>query len=462
MEMARDVTDTSPITSRGELVAWIEAGAKPPEKFRIGTEHEKIPFYREGHAPVPYEGLPSLGRGGIRALLEGMQASLGWAPVTDGPNIIGLYDAASESAISLEPGGQFELSGAPLETLHETSAELDKHFSVLKSVADPLGIGFLSLGMNPKWQRDEIPLMPKHRYAIMVKYMPKVGRLGLDMMFRTCTVQANFDFANEADMVKKLRVSLSLQPVAAALFANSPLSGGKLNGFLSARSEIWRHTDPDRTGMLPFVFEPGMSYERYVDYALSVPMYFVKRGDIYHDVAGADFRRLLEGKLAELPGERATLADWANHLSTIFPEVRLKRYMEMRGADAGPRPYLPALPALFAGLLYDPSSLDAAWDLAKSWTREEREKLRADVPRSGLDTKIRGRPLRDTAAEVLQIARAGLARRGKHNARGQDETIFLDPLDTVLEQGTEAERLIGKFKGEWAGDAGRAFEECVY
>jgi glutamate--cysteine ligase len=460
--MARDVTDKTPITSRDELVAWLEAGAKPPAQFRIGTEHEKIPFYKSGHSPVPYEGVPARDQSGIRALLEGMQTRLGWAPVIDEPHIIGLYDAKSGAGISLEPGGQFELSGAPLETIHQTDAELDAHFSVLKTVAEPLGIGFLALGMSPKWRRDEIPLMPKHRYAIMTKYMPKVGSHGLDMMFRTCTVQANLDFSSEADMVKKLRVSLALQPVATALFANSPFTDGKLNGFLSARSEIWRHTDADRTGMLPFAFEQGMSFERYVDYALSVPMYFVKRGDIYHDVAGADFRDLLEGRLALLPGEHATLADWANHLSTIFPEVRLKRYLEMRGADAGPLPFLSALPALFAGLLYEPSSLDAAWDMVKNWSAEAREQLRADVPRLGLAATIHGRRINEVAAEVLHIARAGLAKRNRCDARGSDETLFLDPLDAVLAETSEAESLIKKFTTKWAGSVEPAFEECVY
>jgi glutamate--cysteine ligase len=460
--MVRDVTDKTPITSRDELVAWLDAGAKPRAQFRIGTEHEKIPFYRSGRSPVPYEGLPARDQGGIRALLEGMRKRLGWAPVTDGPHIIGLYDATSGAGLSLEPGGQFELSGAPLDTIHQTNAELDGHFSALKTVAAPLGIGFLALGMSPKWRRDEIPLMPKHRYAIMAKYMPQVGSLGLDMMFRTCTVQANLDFSSEADMVKKLRVSLALQPVVTALFANSPFTEGKINGFLSARSEIWRHTDAARTGMLPFAFDEGMSFERYVDYALSVPMYFVKRGDIYHDVAGADFRDLLEGRLAPLPGEHATLADWANHLSTIFPEVRLKRYLEMRGADAGPRPFLPALPALFAGLLYEPSSLDAAWDLVKHWNTEAREKLHADVPRFGLAATINGRRLGEVAAEVLRFARAGLVKRNRRDARGFDETVFLDPLDAVLAETSEAGRLIKTFKTQWAGSIEPAFEECVY
>ena len=460
--MARDVTDKTPITSRDELVAWLEAGAKPPAQFRIGTEHEKIPFYKSGRSPVPYESVPARDQGGIRALLEGMQRqnSAGRRSSTN---------RISSGYMMQRAGREFPSNPAvnsnsprPLETIHQTDAELDAHFSVLKAVAEPLGIGFLALGMSPKWRRDEIPLMPKHRYAIMTKYMPKVGSHGLDMMFRTCTVQANLDFSSEADMVKKLRVSVALQPVATALFANSPFTDGKLNGFLSARSEIWRHTDADRTGMLPFAFEQGMSFERYVDYALSVPMYFVKRGDIYHDVAGADFGDLLEGRLALLPGEHATLADWANHLSTIFPEVRLKRYLEMRGADTGPRPFLPALPALFAGLLYEPSSLDAAWDMVKNWSAEAREQLRADVPRLGLAATIHGRRLNEVAAEVLHIARAGLAKRNRCDARGFDETLFLDPLDAVLAETSEAERLIKKFTTKWAGSVEPAFEECVY
>ena len=316
--------------------------------------------------------------------------------------------------------------------------------------------------MSPKWRLCEIPLMPKQRYAIMQKYMPRVGARGLEMMFLTCTVQANFDFSSEADMVKKLRVSLALQPVATALFANSPFAEGGQTGFLSARAEVWRHTDKARTGMLPFAFEPGMSFERYVDYALSVPMYFVKRGAIYHDVAGADFRDLLAGRLAQLPGEQATLADFADHLSTIFPEVRLRRYLEMRGADAGPRPFLAALPAFFTGLLYEPSSLDAAFDLVKGWSAESRESLRNDVPRLGLAATIHGRGLREVAAEVLHIARAGLAKRNRRDGRGFDETIFLAPLDAVLADGAEAERLLRKFKTKWAGSIAPCFEECAY
>ncbi|PNG26680.1 glutamate--cysteine ligase [Methylocella silvestris] len=460
--MARDVSDSTLVTSQRELVEWFEAGSKPAERFAIGTEHEKIPFYELCHSAAPYQGKPEEGLGGVRALLLGMRDKQGWSEICDGENIIGLLDERGGGAISLEPGGQFELSGAPLATIHETDAELDRHFSALKSVAAPLGMRFLALGMNPKWRLDEIPLMPKQRYAIMRRYMPKVGGRGLDMMFRTATVQANLDFSSEADMVKKLRVSLALQPVATALFANSPFTDGKLNGFLSARSEIWRDTDAARTGMLPFAFEPGMGFERYADYALDVPMYFVKRGETYIDVAGSSFRDLLAGRLAACPGERATLSDWANHVSTIFPEVRLKRYLEMRGADAGPRPMLTALPALFSGLLYDQASLDQACEMIKSWTQEDRERLRADTPRLGLEASIKGRPLRDIARETLALARAGLERRNHLDAKGRTEACFLDPLEHIVEERTEAERLIEAFKTRWAGSVDPAFEQCVY
>jgi glutamate--cysteine ligase len=459
--MARDVSDSTPITSPDELVAWIEAGSRPAEQFLIGTEHEKIPFYHACRSPAPYESAPERA-GGVRALLEGMQAKLGWEPIYDGPAMIGLYDARGGGAISLEPGGQFELSGAPLATVHATKVELDAHFAALKAVALPLGIDFLSLGMNPKWRLDQIPKMPKQRYAIMARYMPKVGQRGLDMMFRTATVQANLDFSSERDMVQKLRVALALQPLATALFANSPFTDGKLNGFLSARSEIWRHTDAARTGTLPFAFEPGMGFQRYVDYALDVPMYFVKRGQTYHDVAGANFRDLLKGELAAFPGERATLSDWANHISAIFPEVRLKRYLEMRGADAGPRPLLTALPAFFAGLLYDASALDQASALIKPWSAEDREKLRADAPRFGLEAIVKGRTLREIAREVLKFARTGLAKRSRLDPEGRDETYFLDPLDAIVAGCTEAERLIEAFKTDWAGSIEPAFEQCIY
>jgi glutamate--cysteine ligase len=457
--MAFDVLDLTPVASRDQLVAWFEAGAKPPDQFRIGTEHEKFAFYKSDYAPVSYPGRS--GDDGIRALLQGMQAGTGWTAIVESGQIIGLHDETTEAAISLEPGGQFELSGAPLDSIHATEAELGSHFSALRKVAEPLGIGFLGLGMSPTWRRAEIPRMPKRRYEIMFAYMPKVDALGLDMMLRTSTVQTNIDYASEIDMVKKLRVALSLQPLITALFANSPFTDGKLNGYLSMRSEIWRHTDPGRTGMLDFVFEPGMGFERYADYALDVPMYFVKRGEVYHDVAGASFRDLLAGRLAALPGERATLSDWANHLTTIFPEVRLKRFLEMRGADAGPLPFLTALPALCAGLFYDSASLDAAFDIVRSWNAEQRRHLRDEVPRLGLNCRTDGRSLRELAVEVLALAREGLARRAKHDAEG-DETRYLAPLEAVAAGRTQAEMLIERFKTVWGGNANAAFRECAY
>jgi len=448
----------TPIDSRDELVAWFAAGEKPRGRFRVGTEHEKFAFTLARNGPVPYDGAR-----GIRALLEGMQLLLGWEPIMDGPNIIGLSDVTGGGAISLEPGGQFELSGAPVSSIHRTCSELMAHLAQLREVAEPLGVGFLGLGMTPNWSRSDIPVMPKGRYRIMTAYMPKVGKLGLDMMYRTCTVQANLDFSSEADMVKKLRVSLALQPVATALFANSPFTEGKPNGFLSFRSEIWRDTDPERSGMLPWAFEPGMGYERWADYALDVPMYFVKRGDRYIDVAGRSFRDLLAGTLAELPGERATVSDWANHLSTIFPEVRLKRYLEMRGADGGPWGRLPSLSAFWVGLLYDDACLDAAWDIVKGWTAEERQKLRDQVPRLGFQAKIRNRNLLSLARETLELARAGLTRRKKFDAYGADETRYLDPLDGLAERGeTPAEQLLRKFHGPWGGSIDPVFKEYAY
>jgi glutamate--cysteine ligase len=388
---------------------------------------------------------------------------LGWEPIMEGEHIIGLTSVTGMAAITLEPGGQFELSGAPVETVHETSSEIHAHLAQLSEIARPLGLGFLGLGMSPKWSRSETPVMPKGRYRIMSAYMPKVGTLGLDMMYRTCTVQPNLDFCSEADMVKKLRVGLALQPIATALFANSPFTEGKLNGYLSYRSEIWRHTDPDRTGMLPWAFEPGMGFERWVDYALDVPMYFIKRGDRYIDVAGHSFRALMAGKLAAAPGERATVSDWANHLTTIFPEVRLKRYLEMRGADAGPRRRIASLPAFWVGLVYDDDSLDAAWDLVKDWSAEERQKLRDDVPKRALGATIRGRLVRDVARDCLAIARQGLARRARLDIGGHDETRHLAPLDDIVARGkTPAEDLIEKFKGPWGGSIDAVFEEQAY
>ena len=457
--MARDVTDSTPISSRDELVGWLEAGSKGDAPLKLGTEHEKFPFYADALTPVPYEGRD--GRGGIGAILRGVRETTGWAPIEDAGNLIGLFDEKAGGAISLEPGGQFELSGAPLDNVHETESELAAHLDLVNRVAAQHGVRFTSLGMNPLWTLAETPRMPKSRYRIMTAYMPKVGTRGLDMMYRTCTVQVNLDYRSEADMVRKLRASIALQPITTALFANSPFTEGKPNGLLSARSEIWRDTDNQRAGMTPFVFEDGFGFEQYVDWVLRVPMYFVKRGETYHDVAGADFRDLLAGKLAALPGEKATMSDWANHVSTIFPEVRLKRYLEMRGADSGSAPHILALPALFVGLLYDDAALSAAWDLVKGWSAEERQQLRDDVPRLGLDARIAGRSARDVARDALAISRDGLKRRARLDAQGRDETRHLDILDERVARGrTEAQNLLDLYDGAWGKSVRPAFEHC--
>ncbi|MEX0853614.1 MAG: glutamate--cysteine ligase [Bauldia sp.] len=456
--MARDVFDATPIESRDQLVESLESGCKPRSEWRVGTEHEKFGFSLDDRSPVPYDG-PR----GIRRLLEAMEGLLGWQPIVDGGRIVGLTDPIGLAAITLEPGGQFELSGAPLATIHQTCREVNAHLAQVRECATPLGIGFLGVGFSPKWTLAATPRMPKSRYAIMTRYMPKVGGHGLDMMYRTCTIQANLDFSDEADMVMKMRVGLALQPVVTALFANSPFTEGRPNGYRTYRSEVWRDTDPDRTGMLPFAFEDGFGFERYVDWALDVPMYFVKRGDTYHDVAGSSFRDLLAGRLGTLPGEHATMSDWNNHLTTLFPEVRLKRFLEMRGADGGPSRRICAVPALWVGLIYDSVALDAAWEIVKDWTAEEREDLRGSIPRLALDAPIRNRTVRDVARDVLALARDGLGRRGRDNQEGLDETIYLSSLDEVVASGvTPADRLLAEFTGEWQGDIDRVFAAYAY
>ena len=442
----------TPIESKAQLIEELSSGAKPKGEWRIGTEHEKFPFLSDTLAPVPYHGERS-----IKGLLDGLKDGFGWEGVFEDGNIIALSRPGSHANVSLEPGGQFELSGAPLTSVAETSAEVDEHLAQVKAVGAKLGIGFLGLGASPVWSRAETPVMPKGRYGIMAPYMDKVGKYGRDMMFRTCTVQVNLDFASEADMVKKLRVSLALQPIAAALFANSPFLDGKPNGFLSFRSEVWRDTDNARAGMLPFAFEAGMSFERYVDYALDVPMYFVMRDGRYINTAGESFRAFLDGRLPQLPGEKPVMKDWADHLTTIFPEVRLKKYLEMRGADSGLAPKLCALPAFWVGLLYDQSALDAAWDLVKGWTAEERQRLRDDVPRLALGATLRERTVRDISSDVLKIARGGL------EARGLKEARFLDPLDAIVARGkTAAEDLLALYQGSWQGDVKKVFSACAY
>ena len=456
MTTRTDDSDSAPIESRDDLVAVFSGGEKRPEDWRIGTEHEKFVYRTSDHRAPSWEE-----PGGIRDLLLGL-TEFGWSPVVEDGHVIAL--TGPDGTVSLEPAGQFELSGAPLENLHQTCAEADRHLKQCKAVGEKLGIGFLGLGMWPDKTRSELPVMPKGRYAIMLKYMPKVGNLGLDMMLRTCTSQANLDYSSEADMVKKFRVGLALQPVATALFANSPFTEGKPNGYLSYRSHIWEDTDPDRTGMLPFVFEDGFGYERYLDYALDVPMYFVFRDGKYIDVAGESFRDFLEGKLPQLPGEKPKLTDFVDHLSTIFPEVRLKSFLEMRGADGGPWNRICALPALWVGLLYDDQALGAAWDLVKNWTIDEHEALRREVPKLALRATVPGGgTVHDLAGTVLDIAAAGLTRRARLNSAGDNEGGFLDPLNEIVASGkTPAERLLDRYYGDWHGDVSHVYSEMSF
>ncbi len=443
------------ITRREQLVDYIAAGEKPASAWRIGTEHEKFGFRLDDLRPLTWEG-PQ----GIGALLEGL-TRFGWERVIEKDKLIALLrDGAS---VTLEPAGQLELSGGQLENIHQTCCEVQSHLKEVKTVADELGVGFLGMGFQPKWKREDMPWMPKGRYAIMRRYMPTVGDLGLDMMTRTCTVQVNLDFSDEADMVRKFRTSLALQPIATAMFADSPFTEGKPNGYLSYRSHIWTDTDPDRTGMLDFVFEDGFGYERYVDYLLDVPMYFSYRDGVYHDLAGQSFRRFMRGELDALPGVTPTMTDWADHMTTAFPEVRLKKFLEMRGADGGPWNRLCALPAFWVGLLYDRDALDAAWDLVKDFTREERNALRDGVPRHGLKLPFRGGSLRDIATEALKISVQGLKRRARLNAHGTDESHFLDPLiEIVAANETPAERKLALYNGPWNHSVDPVFREFVY
>ncbi len=450
-------TDTGkedpPIESRDDLLAVFAGGEKPKDKWRIGTEHEKFVYRRSDHRAPSYEE-----PGGIRDLLNAM-TEFGWRPVEEGGKVIAL--SGPDGTISLEPAGQLELSGAQREHLHETCAEAGSHLAQAKAVGDKLGVGFLGLGMWPDKTRADMPVMPKGRYAIMLDYMPKVGTLGLDMMLRTCTIQTNLDYGSEADMAAKFRVGLALQPLATALFANSPFTEGKPNGFLSYRSHIWSDTDADRTGMLPFVFEDGFGYERYLDYALDVPMYFVFRDGRYIDAAGQSFRDFLDGRLPALPGEKPVASDFVDHLSTIFPEVRLKSFLEMRGADGGPWNRICALPALWVGLLYDEAALAAAWDEVKDWSLAERQKLRDAVPKLALQAETpAGESLQQFGKRILRIAEAGLNARGRLNASGDNETGFLDPLREILASGkTPADRLLERYHGPWQEDVSHVYRE---
>jgi glutamate--cysteine ligase len=456
MTTRTDDTYSRPIETRADLLSVFESGEKPREDWRIGTEHEKFVYRIADHRAPSYDE-----PGGIRDLLQGL-TEFGWKPVVENGNVIAL--AGPDGNVSLEPAGQFELSGAALENLHQTCAEAARHLGQCKMIGDRLGLAFLGTGMWPDKARDDLPRMPKGRYAIMLNYMPKVGKLGLDMMLRTCTIQVNLDYSSEADMVRKFRVGLALQPVATALFANSPFTEGEPNGYKSFRSHIWEDTDPGRTGMLPFVFDEAFGYERYCDYALDVPMYFVFRDGKYVDVAGESFRQFLEGKLPQLPGERPRITDWTDHLSTAFPEVRLKSFLEMRGADGGRWSRICALPALWVGLLYDSQALDAAWELVKHWSIEGREKLRRDVPKLALDALTPDdETVRELAGRVLEIAAGGLTRRAQLNSAGDNEGGFLDPLHDVVATGmTPADRLLAKYHNEWGGDVSRMYEEFSF
>ena len=447
-----------PIERREQLAEYIASGEKPREDWRIGTEHEKFGYCTDSLLPLPYDGPRS-----IKAMLEGLQQRFGWEPVLEQDKIIGLQRGGAN--VSLEPGGQLELSGAALETIHQTCDEVNQHLAEVREVAEKIGAGFIGLGAAPIWRADQMPMMPKGRYALMTPYMKTVGTLGTDMMYRTCTVQVNLDFASEADMVQKLRVSLALQPVATALFANSPFLDGKPNGYKSWRGHIWQNLDPARTGMLPFVFEDGFGYDRWVDYVLDVPMYFVYRDGKYINALGQNFRDFLKGELPALPGELPTLSDWADHMTTVFPEARVKKYIEMRGADGGPWRRLCALPALWVGLLYDQSSLDAAWDLVKGLDAETREGLRRAAAKDGLQGEAGGVKLHDLAREAVNIAEAGLRARARPGAGGlvPDETHFLNALKESVETGqAPADELLAKYHGEWHGDLTRIYGAYSY
>ena len=443
------------IDSRADLIEDMSRGAKPRSEWRVGTEHEKHVYRKNPLRPVPYEG-----EDGVYALLKGVESRTGWHPFFDKENPIGLRNLGTVGGISLEPGGQFELSGAPQETIHGAAAELKAHLLDCRAVGADLGIHFLGLGVTPIWSVKDIPAMPKSRYGIMTPYMDKVGTLGTSMMYRSCTVQANLDFSDEADMVKKLRVSVALQPIVTALFANSPFVDGKPSGYLSFRSYIWQNTDNARTGMLPFAFDAGFGFERYADHALDVPMYFVIRNKQYINCAGESFRAFLDGKLPQLPGEKPTIKDWEDHLSTLFPEVRLKQFLEMRGADMGDEAHVNALPALWVGLLYVDAALEGAWQLVKDWTPSEMQRLRDEVPRTALATRCHNRSVLEIATDVVALAKAGLSRRAEID-NGKDETIYLAPLEETLALGkTPAERWLDRYNGDWQGDLTRIFEEA--
>jgi len=435
-----------PIENFAQLAEFMESGCKTKDLWKIGTEHEKFGWLTDTRRPLPYAGERS-----INALFAGLEAKFGWEPVREGDNVIGL--TRNGANISLEPGGQFELSGAAFASLKETDAELRNHLDEVGSLAGPLGIGFMGIGAAPEWRHEDMPVMPKGRYRLMTDYMGKVGTHGTQMMYRTSTVQVNLDYGSEADMVKKMRVALALQPVATALFASSPFFEGKLNGHKSWRSRIWRGLDDSRTGMLPFAFEEGFGFQRYVDWVLDVPMYFVYRDGKYINALGQSFRDFLKGELPALPGEKPTLSDWADHMTTVFPEARVKRYIEMRGADCGDFAHIVALPAFWVGLMYDATVLDAAWDLVKGLDAETREGLRVAASVDGLAGRAGGVRISDLARAAVALSQAGLA------GRGLGEERYLAPLVETVETGvTQADRWLSLYRGAWGGHLAPIYE----
>lgn len=419
---------TSFVTHKAQLIDYLAKGCKPSSRWRIGTEHEQFLLESATLKRFSYEGVT-----GIRAVLEALQA-YGWEPVLEQSQPIALKMPNRQASITLEPGGQFELSGAPLATLHETKAELDNHSRQVEATLVPMSGVLLPLGTDPLWSREDIPWMPKDRYRLMRSYMPAKGSLGLDMMTRTCTVQVNLDFESEIDMVAKMRIGMALQPLATALFACSPFLDGKPSGYQSYRAHIWQNTDPDRCGILPFVFDEDMGFERYVDYLLDAPMYFVYRHGAYIDARGQSFRDFLAGRLPALPGEYPTVRDWMDQTTIVFPEVRLKQFLEMRGADSGPPGMQLALPAFWVGLLYDPVAQDEALQLIRAWPIDQILALHAQVPRQGLASSIHSRSLWDIAQEALAISARGLQRRARV-MMGHDESVYLAPLFEIVQTG---------------------------
>ena len=444
-----------PIEDKSQLIEDLASACKPRGLWRIGTEHEKFAFRLSDNCRLPYEGEDGIGEALARL------TRFGWEPIREQEKIIALR--MEKCAITLEPGGQFELSGAPLENIHQTCDEVHTHLAQVSEIGYELGIGMLGIGFDPSWSRAQIPWMPKGRYKVMRRWMQKVGNLGLDMMLRTCTVQTNLDFLNEVDMVEKYRISIALQPVVTALFANSPFKEGKPSGFLSLRSNVWMDTDHDRCGMLPFVFENGYGFERHVDYLLDVPMYFVYRNGIYHDVAGKSFRDFMNGKLDGFEGQLPHMGDWTDHMTTNFPEVRLKKYLEMRGADGGPWRNICALPAYWVGLLYDTDAQTAAWDMIKDWTLDEQAKMRDEVPKLGLAAPFRKTTVQELAKRSLDIAAKGLKNRARLDGAGNDESGFLETLRDIAERGrTPAEDLIDAYINRWDESVDPVYKELRY